>query len=88
MLRLRSGESGPALVDPSAVATKKLSTEPLVKLRPVIVKLPPTRIMPGTDVITGWPGIGVGVGLGGTGTGVMAAHSGGVGVGVGVRVAV
>ena len=76
--------SGPSLIAPVGVLTKKLTSEPLVKPLPLMVKLAPARTGFWTTVMRGWPGSGVGVGTGTVGTGVVAMHSRGVGVGVGV----
>src|SRR5579871_6889755 len=88
LLSARLGVSGPALIGPPAVATNRLTTEPAVKLAPIMVKLAPTMIGLLTLAIAGCPGSGVGVGTGTVGLGVVAIHSGGVGVGVAMRVAV
>ena len=82
--------SGPWLIAPVGVLTKKLISEPLVKPLPLIMKLAPANTGFCTLVMRGWPGRGVGVGTGTVGTGVVAMHSRGVGVGVdlGVRVGV
>jgi len=82
------GVRGPSLTGPLAVATKKLTTEPLVKPRPLMVKLPPTSTGLLTPLMAGWPGSGVGVGTGTVGLGVLATQIGGVGVGVGFGVRV
>ena len=78
--------SGPSLIAPVEVLTKKLTTEPLVKPLPLMVKLAPASTGLCTLAMCGWPGTGVGVGTGTVGLGVVAMHSGGVGVGVGVGV--
>src|SRR5208283_1080136 len=73
------GMSAPALTAPFAVATKKFTSEPPVKFRPVMTNLPPTSIILGMPVMIGAPGTGVTVS-----DGVSVS----VGVRVGVRVAV
>src|SRR5271155_148590 len=67
----------------------KLTSEPAVKFRPVMIKSPPTIITAGTLTITGVPGFGVGVAVGvcvGTGVGGRVGTGVGVGVGLGVEV--
>lgn len=77
------GLSGPSLIEPVEVLTKKLTTEPLVKPLPVIKKLAPARIGLCTVAMCGWSGSGVGVGVGvGPGVGVRVV------IGVGIEVAV
>ena len=73
------------MTGPVEVATKKFTTEPLVKPVPLMLKLEPTSIIGETLEIVGWPGAGVAVAVGvrvRVGIGVR------VGVGVGVRVGV
>ena len=75
-----AGVNGPALIAPVAVATKKLTTEPWVKFRPLMTKLAPTGIIAGEVLlINGWPATGVAVGMG---VGVPVGSSTGVGVAV------
>src|SRR5579875_2614489 len=94
-----TGANGPALTGPLAVLMKRLTTEPAVKFRPFMSKLPPTTIIDGILLMKGWPGTGVGVEVavgvgvdvgggrgvgGGGGVGVGLASGVGVGVGVGL----
>src|SRR5215469_10177245 len=83
------GLSAPKFMGPVEVATKKLSSEPGVKLLPSMVKFEPTRIGLAMLVMTGCPGGGVGVGAGTVGPGVTITHSAGiVGVAEGVALGV
>jgi hypothetical protein len=49
--------SGPAFFGPLAVATKKFTTAPGLKKLPVMVKLDPTRIGDGTELMAGEGGL-------------------------------
>src|SRR5580704_14367936 len=55
------GFRGPSLTAPLAVATKKFTTDPLLKSSPLIVKSPPTLI---GEVTESTPRLGVGVTFG------------------------
>ncbi len=77
-----TGVNGPALIEPEAVATKKLTREPGVNPLPWIMKGAPARITCGNELIKGAPGTGVGVGFGvGAGVGVGVTRGEAVGVG-------
>ncbi len=80
------GESGPKLIDPLAVATKKLTTEPRVNRKPVIAKLAPAWTLAGIELMNG-PGVGEGVGVW-VAVAVRVGVALGVFVGVAVAVAV
>src|SRR5579885_2857247 len=81
------GASGHALIGPAAVATKKLTIEPLVKFLPVILKAAPTRMVGGTLPIEGSLETGVGDGFA-VGLGVWVAVGRGVAVGGAVGIGV
>src|SRR5271154_1937872 len=84
-----TGINGPPLTTPPEVEMNRLTSEPAVKFRPVMIKSPPTIITAGTLTITGVPGFGVGVAVGvcvGTGVGGRVGTGVGVGVGLGVEV--